>query len=95
MASVLLRCAFELDGAARVDLLCPPENHRSVALARRLGFTLEGRLRERQLSASHTRGDLISYSMLAREYPSTPASRLPLQAWDFLGRPMMETTQGK
>jgi hypothetical protein len=32
------------------------------------------------------RGDLISYSLLADEYPRTPAAALVMEAFDFLGR---------
>ena len=88
MACALIRCAFELDGVVRVDLMCAPENTRSAAMARRLGFTLEGRLRQRQLVPHRPRTDLISYSMLGEDFPMSPAAVLPLEAFDFLGRPL-------
>lgn len=86
-ARALLRAVFEIDNVRRVDLLCAPGNVRSLAMARRLGFTLEGRLRDRQAAPHHRRGDLISFSLLAAEYPRTEAARLPMEALDFLGRP--------
>jgi RimJ/RimL family protein N-acetyltransferase len=88
MASAMVRTAFELDRVKRMDLLCRPENERSAAMARRLGFTFEGRLRDRQLAPHHPRGDLLCFTMLDSEYPRTPARELSLQAFDFLGRPM-------
>lgn len=86
MSSALVKVAFEFDKVRRLDLMCSPENERSAAVARRLGFTLEGRLRDRQLAAHHTRGDLLCFTLLAVEYPHTPASQLKLEAFDFLGR---------
>lgn len=86
MASAMVKTAFELDKVKRLDLLCSPDNERSAALARRLGFTFEGRLRERQFAAHHRREDVLCFSLLASEYPLSPASRLSLQAFDFLGR---------
>jgi RimJ/RimL family protein N-acetyltransferase len=86
MASALVKVAFEFDKVKRLDLMCSPENERSAAVARRLGFTFEGRLRDRQLAAHHPRGDLLCFTLLAAEYPRTPASQLALEAFDFLGR---------
>ncbi len=86
MASAMVKTAFEFDRIQRMDLMCSPENERSAAVARRLGFTLEGRLRDRQLAPYHRRGDLLCFTLLASEYPGSPASQLSLEAFDFLGR---------
>ncbi|OJH42793.1 GNAT family N-acetyltransferase [Cystobacter ferrugineus] len=86
MASALVKTAFEFDKVKRLDLFCAPDNERSAAMARRLGFTFEGRLRDRQLAPHHPRGDLLSFTLLASEYPQTRAHQLPLEAFDFLGR---------
>ncbi|WP_224364508.1 GNAT family N-acetyltransferase [Hyalangium versicolor] len=86
MASAMVKTAFEFDKVKRLDLMCLPENERSAAMARRLGFTFEGRLRDRQLAPHHTRADLLCFTLLDSEYPRTPASQLQLEAYDFLGR---------
>jgi RimJ/RimL family protein N-acetyltransferase len=86
MASALVKTAFEIDKVKRLDLFCTPDNEQSAAMARRLGFTFEGRLRDRQLAPHHPRGDLLSFTLLASEYPQTRAHQLPLEAFDFLGR---------
>jgi RimJ/RimL family protein N-acetyltransferase len=86
MVSAMVKTAFEFDKIKRLDLFCSPDNERSAAMARRLGFTLEGRLRDRQFAPHHLREDVLCFSLLASEYPLSPASRLPLQAFDFLGR---------
>jgi ribosomal-protein-serine acetyltransferase len=50
----------------RVEIRCNPENHKSRAIPRRLGFTEEGRLREVEWLYDHF-GDLIVYSLLDNE----------------------------
>ncbi|WP_224243453.1 GNAT family N-acetyltransferase [Hyalangium gracile] len=86
MASAMVKTAFEFDKVKRLDVYCLPENERSAAMARRLGFTFEGRLRDRQLAPHHERADLLCFTLLDSEYPRTPASQLPFEAFDFLGR---------
>jgi RimJ/RimL family protein N-acetyltransferase len=86
MSAALVKTAFELDKVKRLDLYCSPNNERSAAMARRLGFTLEGRLRDRQLAPHHQRGDLLCFTLLDSEYPQSLASKLSLEAFDFLGR---------
>jgi RimJ/RimL family protein N-acetyltransferase len=88
MSAAMVKTAFELDAVRRMDLFCDPDNERSVAMARRLGFTFEGRLRDRQRAPHHERGDLLCFSLLASEYPRSHSSQLPLEAFDFLGRRM-------
>jgi RimJ/RimL family protein N-acetyltransferase len=88
MSQAAVKIGFEHDRIKRMDLACTPQNDRSAAMARRLGFTFEGRLRDRQLAPHHVRGDLLWFTLLDSEYPHTPASRLPLEAFDFLGRPL-------
>ncbi|HEX5747782.1 MAG TPA: GNAT family protein [Archangium sp.] len=86
MTAAVIRTAFELDKVSRVDLTCDPANAASAAVARRLGFTLEGRLRERQLAPHHVRGDILCFSLLASEYPHGPAHAVPIEAFDYLGQ---------
>lgn len=51
----------------RVEIRCAVENVRSAAIAKRLGFTLEGTLREAQL-ASGRYHDLLVFGMLRQEW---------------------------
>lgn len=86
MAAAAIRTAFELDQVKRVDLTCDPDNTASAAVARRLGFTLEGRLRDRQLAPHHRRGDILYFTLLESEYPHSPVHAVPIEAFDLLGR---------
>lgn len=85
-AGVLTRIAFEHDRASRVDIMVSPDNTASANVARRLGYVFEGRLRDRQLAPHHPRGDLLSFTLLSREYPDSAAARIPYEAFDLLGR---------
>lgn len=87
--SALARVAFELHHVKRVDLMISPENEASAAVARRLNFTLEGRLRDRQLASHHPRGDLYSFTLLDSEFASSPAAAVKVEAWDALGRKVL------
>lgn len=68
----LLRWAFEERGLRRAEWRCRADNERSSAVARRLGMTLEGVLRE----AWQTGGvayDKQVWSLLAREWADGPS----------------------
>jgi RimJ/RimL family protein N-acetyltransferase len=85
MTGALTRVCFEVEGLRRVDVLVDVGNERSAAVARRLGFQLEGTLRERQLPNDEHPVDVRSFSLLEREFPSSPAANLELRAFDVLG----------
>ena len=44
---MLTRVGFELCGLERIDIQVEPQNERSLAIPRKLGFTQEGVLRRR------------------------------------------------
>lgn len=66
-AQAMLGFAFEELGLNRIALRAEVNNHRSIAVAKRLGFQLEGTERD-----SWRRGeryvDMVVYSLLAREW---------------------------
>jgi ribosomal-protein-serine acetyltransferase len=54
----------------RVELRMAATNQRSIRLAEKLGFTLEGRLREADVF-NQARRDLLIYGMLSRDWCAT------------------------
>ncbi len=69
-AQTLIGYAFSQLGLNRLGLRTAPENDRSRAVARRLGFREEGVLREAQ--RRHGRYfDLVLYSLLRRDYEAS------------------------
>jgi|SRR3954447_5888657 len=83
-AAAFARAAFELLGITRVQALCEAENERSIALLRKLGFTHEATPRHQ---VDGRRADDMVWSILADEWPATPAAAIAAQAraWDALG----------
>lgn len=66
-AQVIVDFAFAELGLNRVYLRCATGNHASCAIAERLGFRLEGILREEMRNRDHF-DDMKMYAMLAREW---------------------------
>ncbi len=71
----LINYAFDEWKLNRVEIRCATGNKRSAAVPKRLGFSLEGTLREAQF-VNDKFYDLFVYGMLARDWklrhPSTP-----------------------
>lgn len=66
-ATVLLDWIFNERGLSRVEWQTNAANVRSIAVARRLGMSLDGTMRE-AIPAPGVRGDLQVWSVLAREW---------------------------
>lgn len=66
-AQAIVDFAFGELGLNRVYLRCATGNHASCAIAERLGFQLEGILREEMRNRDHF-DDMKLYAMLAREW---------------------------
>ncbi|CAM3713751.1 GNAT family N-acetyltransferase [Kibdelosporangium persicum] len=58
-------------GMSRVEWRCSPDNERSIAVAQRLGMTLEGVLRS-EYPIGGIRQDAQVWSVLASEWPARP-----------------------
>jgi RimJ/RimL family protein N-acetyltransferase len=81
--SALTRVAFELTDTERTEIRCDPANERSRAIPRKLGYTEEATLR-RRLNYPEPR-DVVVYSLLRDEFPSSPAASIALEAYDAGG----------
>jgi RimJ/RimL family protein N-acetyltransferase len=85
LAAALTRVAFEVDGVQRVEVHCGPENARSAAVPRKLGYVHEATLRMRYVRPDGTLRDTMIWTMLAGELASSPAARYQVEAYDALG----------
>ncbi|RPJ39552.1 MAG: N-acetyltransferase [Chloroflexi bacterium] len=85
-SAALTKVAFEIDQVARVEIHCDPANVRSAAVPRKLGFTYEATLRQRLKLAEDTYRDSMIWSLLKEEYPSSPAAKARIEAYDGAGR---------
>ena len=84
-AGAMVRAGFEVHGFGRMEIRCEPGNAASFSVARKLGFVHEGTLRQ-QYPMPDRRRDTMVWAMLADEYPTSPAARVPVEAFDALGR---------
>jgi RimJ/RimL family protein N-acetyltransferase len=86
VAAVQTRSGFELAGLDRIDIQVDPENERSLAIPRKLGFTEEGTLRRRlEAHDDGPRRDSTTFSMLREELESSPCLRYDYVAYDVRG----------
>lgn len=87
-AAAMVQLAIRCIGVDRVELLCHPDNHRSAAVARRLGFAHEATLPRRVPDGRGGRHDVLLHSLYADTLDASAAAAVPVQAWDPLGRPI-------
>jgi RimJ/RimL family protein N-acetyltransferase len=87
--AALVRVGFEVDRLARMEIHCDPKNVRSAAIARKLGFTLDGTLRRRGVTHDGQERDRMIWSLFASEYAASSASRARIEALDAAGRRLL------
>jgi RimJ/RimL family protein N-acetyltransferase len=85
MTGAVARVCFEVEGLQRLDILVDVGHDRSAAVARRLGFQFEGTLRGRQYPSDEHPVDVQSFSLLEREFSTSPAAKMEVRAFDVLG----------
>ena len=86
VAAALTKVAFEVDGVLRVEIHCDPQNVRSAAVPRKLGFVHEATLRERTTDAEGERRDSMIWTLFADEYPGSRPQKAKIEAYDAVGR---------
>ena len=89
MAAALTRVGFELDQLHHIEIHCAPENVRSSAVARKLGYTHDATLRQRLPRPEGVWRDTMIWSLLASDYPASPAARAELRAFDAAGERLL------
>ena len=81
----MIRAAFDIEQAERVEIMCSPENKASALIPARLGFKHEATLKKRALDSEGSYCDLMMWSLFATDYPSSPAANSPFRAFDCMG----------
>lgn len=89
LSAALTKVAFEIAQVQRVEIHCAVENAASAAVPRKLGYTLDGTLRRRNLLLDGRYHDTMIWSLFHDEYPGSPAAKTELQAFDGLGRRLL------
>lgn len=85
-AGALTRVALEIHGVRRVEIRCDPENARSAAVPRRLGFTHDATLRRDQRTPDGAERGTMIWTLFADELAESAAARIEYLARDVLGR---------
>lgn len=85
VSAALTRVAFEIEALRRVGIHCVVENARSAAIPAKLGYIHEATLR-RRIRHDDTFHDEMVWTLLVEDYPGSPASQLPFEAYDAAGR---------
>jgi len=83
------RVAFEVNQVQRVEIHNDPENMASAAVPRKLGFVHEATLRQRTTTPDGEPRDAMIWTLLASEYPASPAAQAEIAAFDALGRHLL------
>ena len=89
VSAALVRAAFEIMDARRVEIHCDPLNHRSAAVPRKLGFIHEATLRKRFPATEVEWTDIMIWSIFAGDYPGSPAQQVQIQAFDSANRQIL------
>jgi RimJ/RimL family protein N-acetyltransferase len=84
--AALIRVAFEIEKVKRIEIHCNPNNQASAAIPRKLGFTHEATLHNRQEFLEDEHRDLMIWSLFLKDYPNSPASQIQIKAFDVIGR---------
>lgn len=90
IAGALTRVAFEVAKVRWVEIRVATSNVVSAKVPPKLGFTLEATLRERIAMPGGRFEDARVFSLFAADYPSSAAKLQRAQAYDALGRALME-----
>ncbi|MFO0875384.1 MAG: GNAT family N-acetyltransferase [Phycisphaerales bacterium] len=89
-AGALTRIGFELFKVERMEIRVAVGNHRSSAVAPKLGYFLEATLRERiplpAPGGGQRLGDAQVWTMFADQYAASPAADVRVEALDAVGR---------
>jgi RimJ/RimL family protein N-acetyltransferase len=84
--SALIKVAFEIERVQRVEMHSDPDNTRSTAVPGKLGFVHEATMRKCDQMTNGEMRDTMIWTMLAEDYPASPAASTKVEAFDVIGR---------
>jgi len=89
ISAALTKVAFEVNGVDRVEIHCDPQNVRSAAVPRKLGYVYEAILRQRTRTADGAPRDTMIWTLIRNEYPASPSAQAQIQAFDARGQALL------
>ena len=87
--AALTKVGFLIERVARIEIHCDPNNVRSAAVPRKLGFCHEATLRHRSRTPDGQPCDTMVWTLLAHEYHTSLAAAAEIEAFDVMGRPLL------
>jgi RimJ/RimL family protein N-acetyltransferase len=84
-SAALTKVAFEIENVNRVEIHCDPNNNKSIAIPKKLGFIYEATLRGRTEIIEGDPSDSMIWSILTEEYLNSPAAKAKILAYDVMG----------
>lgn len=85
-SAALTKVAFEILKMKRVEIHCDPNNMRSAAVPKKLGFQMEAVLRKRLKQSETQWRDTMIWTLFVEDYPNSAAYRAEIEAFDVMGR---------
>ena len=85
ISAALTKVAFEIENVNRVEIHIDPNNKRSVAIPKKLGYVFEATLRNRCENIEGEPVDSMIWSMIREEYLTSPAAKVKIAAYDAIG----------
>jgi RimJ/RimL family protein N-acetyltransferase/uncharacterized RmlC-like cupin family protein len=87
--AALVRLGFEVLELDRMEIRCDPDNARSAAVARRLGFVHEATLPKRAVGVDGRMRDSMVWALYAEDFPKSPLAGIEVRARDAAGRRLL------
>ena len=84
-SAALTKVAFEIENTDRVEIHCDPQNIKSAAIPKKLGYVYEATLRNRNENIEGELRDSMIWSILKEEYLKSPCAKAKIVANDAIG----------
>lgn len=84
-SAALTKVAFAVNKVDRVEIHCDPDNVRSAAIPRKLGFVQEALLRRRATKPDGSPTDMAIWTLFLDQLGKSPVADAPVRAYDVLG----------
>ena len=84
-SAALTKVAFAVNKVDRVEIHCDPDNVRSAAIPRKLGFAEEALLRRRATKPDGSPTDMAIWTLFLDQLGKSPVAHALVRAFDVLG----------
>ena len=85
ISAALTKVAFEIENVNRVEIHADPNNIKSAAIPKKLGYVYEATLRSRIETIEGEPSDSMIWSILKEEYLKSPCVKAKIVAYDVFG----------